>query len=113
MLHPELMQSLSSVGLLRGVEGLHRPQQPEYDLPPEPATRADTDDSDDDDNGNDNGAAVPMTPSDAATLAGDDDSAMGYSPTSPSSNVHMHQLSRMKDDDVEAAAHVCEADEIL
>ena len=38
MQHLDLMQSLSSVGLLRDVEGLHRPQQPEYDLPFEPVT---------------------------------------------------------------------------
>ena len=54
-----------------------------------------------------------MTPSDAARFAGDGDSAMGYSPTSPSSSVRMHQWSRRKYDDVEAAAHMCKADEIL
>ena len=78
---------------------------------------ADEDNSDDDDDSNDdgnyNGAAVPMTPSDAATLVGDEDSAMGYSPTSPSSSVHMHQLSRRNDNEVAAAAQVCAADEIL
>ena len=54
-----------------------------------------------------------MTPSGAATLAGDDDSATGYSPTSTASSVQMHQLLRREDEDVAAAAHVCEADEIL
>ena len=76
-------------------------------------TWADAEDTDDELEEDDNGAAVPMTPSGAATLAGDDDSATGYSPTSTASSVQMHQLLRREDEDVAAAAHVCEADEIL